>query len=324
MKRRWALISIVLTTLLVVDTVRAYPATPAVGGQWYSECCGSAIAYSPTQAGACTINMEQFNAGPNWLQARNMVPSGTGCGCEWAIDGQSNWTSQPTYCQNGSFGFLQAYTCPNGGTLQGASDCRCAAWQTDTGIGCVRTAGECRTYPQDTTTGCNKTTADMYATMPARTDLKYGFHNAQACVSKESCNARCRMDNCKWLEVLLPMHTGFYLRFERLWPTVVAGCDVYRNLGGPYSALACTAAMGTYHIAADLTDALTQHGCGTQADWDAVFATINLCPVAGGQRAQEVIHFMRDEARAVCLSRRRAAGKPDLFIEEPLRGQVCG
>jgi len=163
----------------------------------------------------------------------------------------------------------------------------------------------------------------MYATMPPPGDLKLIFHQAQTCLSHQACNARCHMDNCKWLEVVLPDFVGLYLRFEREWPQVAQACDTYRSLGLPLPQMACAGRMANYHIAADLADALTRHGCGTQRDWDMVYEVIGSCPTTGDPVIRQTVRSLRNEARATCLYRRTAQGfNPS--IEEPYRGQVCG
>ena len=188
----------------------------------------------------------------------------------------------------------------------------------------TRVGGPCPAYPENTTSGCNKTTADLYATMPPAGDLKLIFHAAQTCLSEHACNARCGMDNCPWLERVLPDFVGLYLRFERAWPQVVQWCDnVATSIGRKLAQLSCAGHMAEYHIKADLADALTQHGCGTESDWNKVFDVISNCETTGSPGIREQVYAHRQEARATCLYRRNAMGL-EPFIEQPLRGQVCG
>ena len=200
--------------------------------------------------------------------------------------------------------------------------------------------GPCPIYPENKTTGCNKATADLYATMPQPTSLTYIFHQMQTCIAEGSCKARCTMDNCKWLEAVMPEFVGHYLQSDRQWPTVTYQCDLYKMIGLPLPRLACAARMAEYHISVDLADALTKYGCGSQADWDAVFKQIGTCPLAVGQPnavpapdlliagtfqavVKQTVSLMRNQARQQCLTRRAAVGAYQ-DVEPSLRGQKCG
>lgn len=221
------------------------------------------------------------------------------------------------------------HICPNGGTLVGAN-CVCPSGQRDTGTACV--PGTCALYPDDTTTGCNKTTADMYATMPPPDDLRFEFHRNLTCGSETTCAARCRMDNCKWLEAVLPVHTDGYLRQESPWPQMMAECESNRSAGVPWYNIDCTYKIGWHHIHRNLLSTLVQFGCGTDADHNLVFEVAfserSACMSGGGTSlrrglSRRAIYEWRTYVRQQCLEQRQAAGL-DPFINDDLRGQTCG
>jgi hypothetical protein len=44
------------------------------------------------------------------------------------------------------------------------------------------------------------------------------FHQTQTCIVRKSCDLRCRMDNCKWMDRVIPHFVGPYLIKSGDWP----------------------------------------------------------------------------------------------------------
>lgn len=205
-----------------------------------------------------------------------------------------------------------------------------ATWQTDTGTACARTAGPCATYPADATKGCNLAAYQFVPTMLAATDSRRIFHETLACGIRTACNARCQMDNCKWLEYLSPASTGPYLQNQAPWPALIASCDA---LGAqtPGRIVFCATRLATHNIRTDLTEALVEYGCGTQSDWDLIqevnFSIRSQCLPEAPPRTRYALSLsmkaVRTETRRTCIERRTAAGL-DPFINNELRGKTCG
>ncbi|MDL1861322.1 hypothetical protein FBR04_09870 [Betaproteobacteria bacterium PRO7] len=176
-------------------------------------------------------------------------------------------------------------------------------------------------YTENRSFGCGKTVADLEAVTKTADDPTRVFHQTQTCIARKSCDLRCRMDHCKWMDRVIPDFVNPYLQKAGDWPEIEQRCGAMARMGAPFNGLLCASLMAQYHIEKDLTAALTLHGCGSENDWNLVFSTIQACPSSGGKVAEVAVRDLREQARATCLVRRQTA--PDPLIEIPLKGKTC-
>ncbi len=149
---------------------------------------------------------------------------------------------------------------------------------------CHRLPNPCPAYPENSDYGCGKSIAELEATAKLGIDPTRLFHAQQTCIAKKSCELRCQMDNCQWMERVIPAFVDPYLGGENLWPLVEASCTGFvgmmanQGITGKWIAdRECFATMGWYHVLVDLKNALTKYGCGSQNDWDLVGQQIVPC-----------------------------------------------
>lgn len=334
MNRRWLLIAFSLLAVLSVEAV-AYPADVRFNlDTGTSPFCFRRTGYVYTSAIAACRTITSAEGVGYW--------TGGPCGpnmyaLSWTFRYVNGFGScrgmgvQPPYPNNpeAQGGFAgPGYVCLRGGVVAGTG-CVCdAAWETDNGSACERTAGAC---PITGTTGCNKAAADLQARMPPTGDVRRVFHETLTCGIRTACTARCQMDNCKWLDQLSPASTGPYLRNEVPWPQIVANCNALM-LPPPAKIAICAGAMAARNIRHDLTEALVKYGCGTDRDWDIIFeVNFSMRSTCMPARTSPTVRRSlsaamkewRDQTRDTCVARRIAAGK-DPFINNELRGQSCG
>jgi hypothetical protein len=208
---------------------------------------------------------------------------------------------------------------------------------------CTRKDGWCAKYSENRDFGCGKTVADLEAVTKAADDPTRVFHQTQTCIARKSCDLRCRMDNCKWMDRVIPDFVNPYLQKTGNWSALESVCQLvklnYRSYGAPIVGdLLCAEAMAEYHIEVDLVAAMTATGCGSDNDWNLVYQQIQTCSGdtqtallggwpdaaknAGADYAAWKVRKLRDQARAQCVANRTAAGlDPEMNPAE--KGKVC-
>jgi hypothetical protein len=198
-----------------------------------------------------------------------------------------------------------------------------ANWSTGQ---CGRIPNQCLKYAENKTFGCGKTVANLEAVTKAADDPTRVFHQTQTCIARKSCDLRCRMDNCRWMERVIPDFVNPYLQKTGDWLAVEQAC---RDRGkGWWSDRRCAEAMARNHIFDDLIPALTRSGCGSDGDWGLVYETIEQCTGASlGSRLEQsassgVVWVYRNAARAACQGSRTLNGLPtDINLD--LKGRIC-
>jgi len=220
-----------------------------------------------------------------------------------------------------------------------------ASWKNmpDSYAYCVRSPNDCLKYPDNKAFGCGKTVAAMEAVAKAADDPTRVFHQTQTCIARKSCDLRCRMDNCKWMDRVIPDFVNPYLQKTGNWSALESVCQLvklnYRSYGVPIVGdLLCAEAMAEYHIEVDLVAAMTATGCGSDNDWSLVYQQIQTCSGdtqttllggwpdaaknAGADYAAWKVRKLRDKARVQCVANRTAAGlDPEMNPAE--KGKVC-
>jgi hypothetical protein len=201
---------------------------------------------------------------------------------------------------------------------------------------CWRQPNDCPRYPENSTFGCGESVAELEATAKTPPDPTALFHAQQTCIARKSCELRCQMDNCQWMDKVIPEFVRPYIDGNGLWPQVEASCtSAVNSLSGlPFGKWIadreCFSSMGWYHVRVDLNNALTKHGCGSQRDWDLVGEQITPClkETQPGYRQPYYelggifVHAARGAIRQVCRTRRTIAGLP-LDVDSDISGKVC-
>lgn len=201
--------------------------------------------------------------------------------------------------------------------------------------GCIDT-GFCPIDPQNSTYGCGMSGGDIQSVTKSSDDPTRLFHKQQICIARKSCNLHCQMDNCKWMERVIPDFVNPYLSHTGDWPAIEAECQDFRQTmsgipGGQWIAEQdCFARMGWYHVRTDLQASLNKYGCGTPSDWSLVGDQILSClkqtspdnPPAYHAFGERFIQFVRTTARVQCSVSRTLAGKPQ-NINTDIEGKVC-
>ncbi|NIJ85194.1 hypothetical protein FHY35_002149 [Xanthomonas arboricola] len=205
----------------------------------------------------------------------------------------------------------------------------------DTGE-CWRVPSACPGYPENSTFGCGESVSELQATRKALFDPRYLFHTQQTCIARKSCELRCRMDNCQWMDLVIPAFARPYLDGDGSWPIVETNCGAMQGLlsvvpGGKWIAdRECFSSMGWYHVQVDLKNALEVHGCGTQQDWDLVGEQIAPCllttdpgyPNQYYEFGSIFVRLARERVRSQCVANRNARGLPT-DINSGFGGKVC-
>lgn len=190
--------------------------------------------------------------------------------------------------------------------------------------------------PSSDGSGCGKAVAELQGAAMPSTDPRHLFHLQQTCIAKGSCEIRCQMDNCQWMDHVIPAFVDPYLEKRGLWPFVEASCSAVNTLldgfnGGKWVAnQECFASMGWYHVQVDLRGALEAFGCGSQRDWNMVGQRIVPClmetqpgnPRAYHQVGGIFVHLARERVRQKCISSRQKDGLP-VDINQEMGGKVC-
>lgn len=186
---------------------------------------------------------------------------------------------------------------------------------------------ECLKYPDNKTFGCGKTVADLEAVTKATDDPTRVFHQTQTCIARKSCDLRCQMDNCKWMDRVIPDFVNPYLQKTGRWAEIESRCQTLKNTLGQYwGDLTCAGQMARYHIDVDLAAALAQTGCGSEADTELVRVAISECTNSFRPLGIPVDSWatwsLRGEAKQACIARRQGLGQ-NVEIEPSLGGKTC-
>jgi hypothetical protein len=141
------------------------------------------------------------------------------------------------------------------------------------------------------------------------------FANSQACIAEEACKQD--LEKPEWLDKVLPDFINKWRDNTGAWPEVTAVCQTLTlNL---QTALIrkqlCAAMMAAYHINADLSDTLSNLGCGTDSDFAKIGDRIRFCTEQNltfpfDALAKPVVDYMRTSIRSKCLENRRRRGLP--------------
>ncbi|WP_421567598.1 hypothetical protein [Stenotrophomonas sp. PD6] len=200
---------------------------------------------------------------------------------------------------------------------------------------CHRLPSACPGYPENSQFGCGKSVAELEADTKGPIDPRRLFHAQQTCIAKKSCQLRCQMDNCKWMELVIPAFVDPYLGGENLWPFVEGLCSNFVGtmadmgvIGKWIADRECFSTMGWYHVQVDLKNALTQYGCGSQNDWDLVGQQIVPClretqphyPQLYYEMGGIFVQYARERVRQQCRAN-RPNGSLDINTE--IAGKVC-
>lgn len=204
----------------------------------------------------------------------------------------------------------------------------------DTGE-CWRQPNDCPRYPENSSYGCGESIAQLEATAKSSIDPRRLFHAQQTCIAKKSCELRCQMDNCQWMEHVIPAFVDPYLGGENLWPVVEASCSSFVAAMAGHGVIGkwiadreCFSTMGWYHVQVDLKDALIKHGCGSQRDWDLVGEQIVPCLRETQPGYSQIYYEMggvfvdnaRERVRQQCRASRPSGS---LDINTDVAGKVC-
>jgi hypothetical protein len=201
---------------------------------------------------------------------------------------------------------------------------------------CWRLPNACPGYPENSSFGCGESIAELEATKKTSADPAHLFHSQQTCIARKSCELRCQMDNCKWMETVIPAFVRPYLDGDGGWPLIEAQCTAVRAalagkaFGKWIADRECFSTMGWYHVLIDLNAALVEHGCGTKHDWDLVGRQIAPClketQPGYPQRYYEIggifVQSARKEVRTICQTKRSNQGLP-MDINNDIKGKMC-
>ena len=144
------------------------------------------------------------------------------------------------------------------------------------------------------------------------------------------------MDNCKWMEWVIPDFTVPYLAKAGEWAAREADCQALKQTlsgvpGGSWIAdRECFRSMGWYHVRVDLQSSLNKFGCGSDSDWALVGEQIKGClletnpndPAWVQAFGDNFIRFVRTTVSLQCKAARLLQSKPQ-DINDDLRGKVC-
>ncbi len=183
---------------------------------------------------------------------------------------------------------------------------------------------------------CSDSVAQLESSSKSPSDPRRLFHAQQTCIAQKSCELRCNMDNCQWMDKVIPAFTNPYLNSTGEWPTVEASCGavgaaLVGTIAGKWiTDHECFSTMGWYHVRVDLRAALEQYGCGSEADWALVGRQIEPClrqiqpgyPDTYYELGGIFVHVERDKVRAKCLAARNSLGLP-VDINNDIRGPIC-
>jgi hypothetical protein len=139
-------------------------------------------------------------------------------------------------------------------------------------VSLVRQTPTCDSYPANKYAGCGKAVDDLSKVVKSATDPTRVFHATQQCIALKACNARCTMENCDWLNKVLPDFVNPYLQKSGKWRAVESECA--SRASGWWGDRLCALDMAENHINNDLVPALVRSGCGSTSDWTRVFDVI--------------------------------------------------
>jgi hypothetical protein len=92
------------------------------------------------------------------------------------------------------------------------------------------------------------------------------------------------MNNCKWMDRVIPAFVNPYIEKTGRWKEIESDCQRPPSVSAVWSISLrdrfCARSMAKYHIEQDLAQALSTMGCGTDSDWNLVFEMIQKCSSA--------------------------------------------
>lgn len=188
--------------------------------------------------------------------------------------------------------------------------------------------GLCPVFPSNKTFGCGKTVADLETVIKTADDPTRIFHQTQTCIAKKSCDLRCQMNNCKWMERVIPDFVTPYLQKKSNWLPVEQSCQESLLPVGWARDRACAERMARLHISQDLLPALQKSGCGSDTDWLLVYSVIADCTSQSFSSGLEqwfsrvVVGLYRERIRGNCLESRQQNGFPSA-VNQNLEGKSC-
>ncbi|BCD97701.1 hypothetical protein [Marinagarivorans cellulosilyticus] len=179
------------------------------------------------------------------------------------------------------------------------------------------------------TFGCGKSVKEIKS-LPKKSpgDPTRLFHENQICIAEKSCDLKCEMENCKWLDLVIPDFIDPYIQKNGSWEQIESDCrDSSLDFWGWASEKVCANAMARYHISEDLIAALSKNGCGTDSDWSQVFDVIKSCNRENlsnleSRFANLAVKMYRNAVRDDCIKSREAQMKP-IEIDLGLEGRQC-
>jgi len=256
---------------------------------------------------------------------------------EWDINCAGWGTTKPDhrFVQVAKY---QAYECPNGFRGRDGPAPLNQICEINKGLPYIilRNPSACDLQPEDPSGGCGKSVIELEGAQMNDFDPRHLFHKQQTCIAKRSCRLRCEMDNCRWMDEVIPSFVDPYLHKQGLWPIIEAGCASTRALMGAITAgqwiadHECFASMGWYHVKVDLRESLVKHGCGSERDWKLVGNEIEPCLRQSSPGHPETyyilgnifVHRYREQVRRLCLLERDEEDLPP-FIDDSLKGPTC-
>lgn len=134
------------------------------------------------------------------------------------------------------------------------------------------------------------------------------------------------MNNCGWMDRVLPTFIDPYLKKTGKWQQIEANC---KTLGQGWMAdRLCAEEMARNHIFNDLLPALQKFGCGSDADWNQVFLRIQGCTsqrfdnVVESAATSWMIYLYRQVVRNKCTQTRLSLNQ-NQEINNDLAGRGC-
>ncbi|UJR08677.1 hypothetical protein I4U23_012935 [Adineta vaga] len=146
-------------------------------------------------------------------------------------------------------------------------------------------------------------------------DVISGFAIDQLCIAKHGCEYKSSFDNPSWFDNILVAFIKPYVEKHDNWNSVIDHCHKTFSKIPIVGKYFCQQKMAEHHITVDLKNAVSNNGCGTQHDWDAVGKIIVSCvkeadiniPFGENYAISEVFR-QRNLVRENCIKTRREKG----------------
>jgi hypothetical protein len=164
---------------------------------------------------------------------------------------------------------------------------------------------------------CTKAVAEMENEVERLKDDERinGFAILQLCIAEKSCTKKRDLDNPSWLDNVLNAFVQPYIDKDGDWPNVIEECrNMYNSIFLIDAKYRCQELMADYHISNDLQNALNEHGCGTEKDWDTIAEYIKSCVDESDMNgfyklvAKVKVIGNRDSVREKCIEHRESLG----------------